>query len=62
MLIICTFIRKKSFKKLVIWIFFTLHNDMKTHDTKWQVTTQKMAWLNQLPNIHILKETQQVDG
>jgi hypothetical protein len=51
---------------------------MKPHDTKRQVTTQKNkndieTWLNQLPNIHILrrnptsrwvdfKTTHQLDG
>jgi hypothetical protein len=45
------FIQKNSFKKLVIWIVFIFHSDMKPHDTKMQVTTQKNkndieAWLN----------------
>jgi hypothetical protein len=37
---------------------FYVSYDMKSHDTKRQVTTQKKeddieAWLNQVPNIHI---------
>jgi hypothetical protein len=33
--------QKNSFKKLVTWFFFTFHSDIKPHDTKRQVTTQK---------------------
>jgi hypothetical protein len=40
---------------------------MKPHDTKRQMTTQKNkndieSWLIELPNFHIWKETQLVDG
>ncbi len=41
-------------------MFFTFRSDMKLHDTKRQVTTQKNkndieTWLNQFRNIHILR-------
>jgi hypothetical protein len=40
--------------------FHFIHSDMKPHDTERQVKTQKKlnntdTWLNQLPNIHILR-------
>jgi hypothetical protein len=41
MLTICMFIKHIIFLKLVIWIAFTFHIDMKPCDTKKQVTTQK---------------------
>jgi len=40
-LIICTFIKKNPFKKWFIWKKITFHSDMKTCDTKRQVTIQK---------------------
>jgi hypothetical protein len=75
-LIIFMFIKQISFFKLIIWLVFTFHSDMKPRDTKRQVTTPKKikkTWLNQFFNIHILrinptnrwvdvKTTHQVDG
>jgi len=53
------FIKQNSFKKLVIWLIFTIHSDMKPSNTKKQVTTQKnkviRSMIKSVINIPILK-------